>query len=243
MAPIEGSLTKQAVITGGAHPRGIGFAAALKLAESGFDVIVTGISDNEVALTPDHPRIRAVVLDVTDDAAVKTLFEGLDRLDALVTCAGTSSVEEYEEADFLRTLNVNVAGTMRCCTAARKLLAETKGAIVNIGSVYATFGSPVVPAYTASKGAVVQLTKSLAVAWGGDGINVNAISPGWIQTNMARGVFENRDYVAQLISRTPLGRVGVAADCGDVIAFLCSPEARFVTGVTIPVDGGYIVSG
>lgn len=236
-------LKKVAVITGGAHPIGMGFAAACKLAESGFEVIVTGYSAEEVALTPQVDGIRSMVLDVTDDAAVMALFAGLDRLNALVNCAGTSNRNEFDAADFARTLDVNVTGTMRACTAARPLLASSGGAIVNVASVYATFGSPIVPAYSASKGGVVQLTKALAVAWGSEGINVNAIAPGWIKTGMARSIWENEAYVAQLVSRTPLGRLGEPSDCGDVIAFLCMPEARFITGVTIPVDGGYIVSG
>jgi len=234
---------KLAVVTGGAHPAGIGYASASKLARMGWDVIVTGISEEEIALTPMSDAIRAVVLNVCDEAAVNALFAGLDRLDALVNCAGTASQNEFNTADFTRTLDVNVTGTLRPSVAAQPLLARQGGAIVNIGSIYSTFGSAAVPGYSASKGAVVQLTKSLAAAWGKDGIRVNAISPGWIQTHMARSVFTDENYVAQLRARTPLGRMGVASDCGDVIAFLCSDDARYVSGVTIPVDGGYIVTG
>lgn len=234
---------KLAVITGGAHPQGIGFASASRLVGYGFDVIVTGVSAGEVALTPQSDHIRSVVLDVQDKAAVDELFGGLNSLDALVNCAGLSSPNEFDPEDFSRTLDINVTGTMRACVAARPLLAERGGAIVNIASIYATFGSTVVPGYSASKGAVVQLTKSLAAAWGSQGIRVNAISPGWIRTALASPVFENAAYVEGLTARTPLGRMGVAADCGDVIAFLCTQEARYVTGVTIPVDGGYIITG
>jgi len=201
------------------------------------------VSAQEVALTPVSEHIRSVVLDVRDDAAVAELFSGLASLDALVNCAGLSSLNEFDPADFSRTLDINVTGTMRACVAARPLLAESQGAIVNIASIYATFGSSRVPGYSASKGAIVQLTKSLAASWGAQGIRVNAISPGWIQTALAAPVFENPAHVAALVARTPLGRMGVAADCGDVIAFLCTREARYVTGVTIPVDGGYIVTG
>ena len=234
---------KLAVVTGGAHPAGIGYASASKLASNGFEVIVTGISEAEIALTPKSDLIRPVVLNVCDDDAVKELFSGLDRLDALVNCAGTASQNEFDAADFTRTLDVNVTGTLRPSVAAQPLLARQGGAIVNIGSIYATFGSGMVPGYSASKGAVVQLTKSLAAAWGQYGIRVNAISPGWIQTHMARGVFTDENYVSGLRARTPLGRMGVASDCGDVIAFLCSNDARYVSGVTIPVDGGYIITG
>jgi NAD(P)-dependent dehydrogenase (short-subunit alcohol dehydrogenase family) len=221
----------------------MGFAAAKTLIENGFDVTVTGISEAEIAQTPKISGITAVVLDVTKDADVKALFAGFDRLDALVNAAGASNVEEFTDVGFARTIDINLTGTMRCCTAARPSLAASKGAIVNIASVYATFGSSVVPGYSASKGGVVQLTKSLAVAWGGDGIKVNAIAPGWIKTNMARQIWENEDVSAQIIARTPLARLGEPSDCGDVIAFLCMPAARFISGVTIPVDGGYIISG
>ncbi|OYU34771.1 SDR family oxidoreductase [Novosphingobium sp. PASSN1] len=234
---------KMALVTGGAHPIGIGFASAAKLAENGWDVIVTGLSEAEIALTPKHDHIRPVILDVRDTEAVEALISSLPALDALINAAGMSSPSEFEIADFNRTLDVNVSGTMRTCVASRPLLARSHGAIVNIASIYATFGSAVVPGYSASKGAIVQLTKSLAAAWGADGIRVNAISPGWIRTALASPVFENEEHVAYLTSRTPLGRLGVASDCGDVIAFLCSQEARYVTGVTIPVDGGYIITG
>lgn len=234
---------KIALVTGGAHPGGIGYASASRLVRYGYDVIVTGVSTAEVALTPTSEHIRSIVLDVRDEAAVNALFASLDRLDALINCAGLSSPNEYDLADFSRTLDINVAGTMRTCVAARPLLAQSRGAIVNIASIYATFGSSAVPGYAASKGAIVQLTKSLAAAWGGEGIRVNAISPGWIRTALAAPVFASAENVARLTARTPLGRLGVADDCGDVIAFLCTQEARYVTGVTIPVDGGYIITG
>jgi len=234
---------KVAIVTGGAHPQGIGFASASKLVEDGFDVVVTGVAAAEVALTPQSENLRSVVLDVTDDAAVEALFAGFDRIDALVNCAGLSSADEFSIPGFARTLDVNLSGTMRCCLAAHPKLAQGGGAIVNIASVYAHFGSNIVPGYSASKGGVVQLTKSLAAAWGAEGVRVNAISPGWIRTALAAPVFSDPATVAHLEARTPLGRLGAASDCGDVVAFLCSPEARFVTGVTIPVDGGYIVTG
>jgi NAD(P)-dependent dehydrogenase (short-subunit alcohol dehydrogenase family) len=174
---------------------------------------------------------------------VQELVAKFDRLDALVNCAGAASIGEFELESFMRTVDINLTGTMRVCVAARSLLAKQAGAIVNIASMYAAFGSPIVPGYAASKGGVVQLTKSLAAAWAKEGIRVNAIAPGWIKTGMSRPVWTNEETAAPIVARTPMGRWGEPAECGDVIGFLCSPGARFVTGVTIPVDGGYLVSG
>jgi len=180
---------------------------------------------------------------VRDDAAVTRLFASLDRLDVLVNCAGASDpAAEYTSEGFARTLDINLTGSMRCCTAARPLLAEAKGAIVNVASMYAIFGSAIAPAYSASKGGVVQLTKSLAVAWAPD-VRVNAVAPGWIRTGMARPVWEDPAWAGAISSRTPMGRFGEPAELAEPIRFLCSPAARFVTGVTLPVDGGYSCAG
>lgn len=234
---------KRALVTGGAHPMGIGFAAARALARDGYEVIVTGIDEDEIALTPKADRVSTIVLDVADGDAVEMVFAGLETLDALVNCAGIATPREFEPEIFAQTLDVNLTGSMRTAVAARPFLAEAGGAIVNIASMYGYFGSAVVPGYSASKAGVMQLTKSLAAAWGKDGIRVNAIAPGWIKTNMARPTWENEEYAAAIVARTPMARFGEPDECGDVIAFLCSPAARFVSGVTIPVDGGYLVSG
>ena len=169
---------KQAVVTGAASPEGIGWATAVGLAEDGYDVIVTGISEAELESTPKHPSIRGVVLDVGDTTAVEDLFKGLSRLDALVNCAGMADpTREFTPDGFARTVDVNLTGTMRCCVAARLLLQAAKGSIVNVASIYAIFGSPITPGYAASKAGATYLTNSLAVSWGPD-IRVNAVAPG-----------------------------------------------------------------
>jgi NAD(P)-dependent dehydrogenase (short-subunit alcohol dehydrogenase family) len=236
-------MARKAVITGGARPDGIGWASAVALAEDDYDVVVTGATEAEVASADSHPRISATVLDVRDDEAVRALFARLERLDALVNCAGTADpATEYTAEGFSRTIDVNLVGTHRCCLNARALLAEAKGAIVNVGSMYSIFGSDVTPGYSASKGGVVQLTKSLAVAWGPD-IRVNAVAPGWIKTGMARPVWENSEWAEAIVARTPLGRFGEPAELAEPIRFLCSDAARFVTGVLLPIDGGYTSNG
>jgi NAD(P)-dependent dehydrogenase (short-subunit alcohol dehydrogenase family) len=139
-------------------------------------------------------------------------------------------------------LDVNLVGTMRMCVAAREKLAVSKGAIVNTASMYAFFGAAHAPAYAASKGGVAQLTKSLAIAWAPDGIRVNAIAPGWIDTDMARPALQDPVRAGPILARTPMGRWGKPDDVASVVTFLVSDAARFVTGTVLPIDGGYLVS-
>ena len=236
-------MTRQAVITGGARPDGIGWAAALAMADAGYEVVVTGVSDQEVSGAASHAGISAKVLDVRNDGAVKAFFSEFDRIDALVNCAGAADPSsEFTPEGFARILDINLTGTQRCCLAARDLLAAVRGSIVNVGSLYSTFGSAGTPAYSASKGGIVQLTKSLAVAWAPD-IRVNAVAPGWIQTGMAKPVFDNKQWADILLARLPMKRFGEPGDLADPILFLCSDAARYVNGVLLTVDGGYSCSG
>jgi len=243
MPDFDHSWQKRAVVTGGARPDGIGYASALRLAEDGYAVVVTGATDAEVSQAAAHHAIVARQLDVRDDAAVDAFFAQFDRLDALVACAGAAGRNaEFTPEGFNNTVDINLTGTMRCCLAAHPLLEQAEGAIVTVGSMYSIFGSAVVPAYSASKGGVVQLTKSLAVAWGPK-IRVNAVLPGWIQTSMGRNATQEESYRSSILGRTPAGRLGDPDDLAQVIRFLCSDGSRFVTGAVIPVDGGYSCSG
>lgn len=236
-------MTQYALVTGAAHPMGIGFASAKALVKLGYEVIVTGYSAEETALTPETPGITSRVLDVTSDESIASLIGEIGQLDALVNAAGHATYHEWELDQFARTIEVNLTGMMRMCTAARPLLAKQGGAIVNIASMYSIFGSSVAPGYAASKSGVVGLTRSIAAGWAADGIRCNAVAPGWIKTNMSRVMWENPELADPISARTPMGRWGDAQELGDVIGFLCAPESRFVTGVLIPVDGGYAISG
>ncbi|ODT16332.1 MAG: 2-deoxy-D-gluconate 3-dehydrogenase [Kaistia sp. SCN 65-12] len=229
---------KQALVTGGA--RGIGFGVAEALLAAGYAVTVTGLSEAEAAAVPARDHLAAVVLDVTDQASVDAVLARFERLDALVNCAGVIfRGREYDIDVFQKVIDVNLTGTMRMCVGARPLLARQGGAIVNTASMLSIFGGPLVPAYTASKGGVAQLTKALGVAWAEEGIRVNAVAPGWIATEVTRGIVEDPVRSAGILARTPMKRWGDPRDIGDVVAFLCSDAARFMTGTIVPVDGGY----
>jgi NAD(P)-dependent dehydrogenase (short-subunit alcohol dehydrogenase family) len=229
-----------AIVTGGT--RGIGAGIARALADASYRVIATGLSSDEVESFPETRGISARRLDVTDERSVAALFDGLQELHALVNCAGTILRDgaEFRIESFQKVIDVNLVGTMRMCLAARPFLARSRGSIVNMASMLSFFGGPAVPAYSASKGGITQLTKSLAGAWAAEGVRVNAVAPGWIDTELTRPLVENAERSRAILSRTPMGRWGAPDDLGGAVVFLSSEAARFITGVTLPVDGGYL---
>ena len=238
-------ISKQVLISGGTS--GIGRAIARAFAAEGHQVVATGVSEVEVQAARDEPSgdaIRHEVLDVRSAEQIGRLMATLTRLDVLVNCAGIirRGGAELDPIAFAEVLDVNLTGTMRLCTAARRLLQASRGCVLNTASMLSFFGSGAAPAYSASKGGVAQLTKSLAIAWAADGIRVNAIAPGWIETPLTEPLTSDPTRRRAIIERTPLARWGRPEDVSGAALFLCSPAAAFITGVILPVDGGYSIT-
>ncbi|MBU2288696.1 MAG: SDR family oxidoreductase, partial [Gammaproteobacteria bacterium] len=233
-----------------------GAAIARAFVESGCDVIATGVDDAALAASSLRPaeRLRLAPLDVTSDAQVAEFVGSLDALDTLVNCAGIlARFKEFEVATFQRVLDVNLTGTFRLCTACKPLLARSDShgvdtdtgksagsSIVNIASMNAFVALPWIPAYCASKGGVVMLTKSLALAWAADGIRVNAVAPGYVETAINAEGRQDLAHYERIRSRIPQGRWAQPDDIAGSAVFLASDAARYITGTVLAVDGGFL---
>jgi 2-deoxy-D-gluconate 3-dehydrogenase len=244
-----------AIVTGGNG--GIGLGMARGLAQAGAAVVVAGrnAAKSEAAvkeLSALGAKAAAVEVDVVREAScrdlVKKTVDRFGRLDVLVNNAGTNirkQPQEYTLDEYRTVLDTNLTSAFVCCQAAYPAMVRAGGGkIINIGSMMSIFGASFTAPYAASKGGMVQLTRALATAWAKDNIQVNAVLPGWIDTDLTR---KAREQVAGLhdrvLARTPAGRWGTPDDHAGIAVFLAGPASDFVTGTAIPVDGGYSVQG
>ena len=229
---------KTALVTGATQ--GIGAAVANRLAALGARTVAAGLRPEADQL---DPGIEVRIGDVSRAEDVDRLLRGLDELDIVVNCAGViRRGAEHDPAVFEQVVAVNLTGTMRVCSAARERLARRGGCIVNTASMLSFFGGSLVTAYAASKGGVAQLTKSLALAYAADGVRVNALAPGWIATPLTQALQDDPQRAGPILQRTPLGRWGRPEDVAEGVVFLCTPAAAFMTGVILPIDGGYLAA-
>ncbi len=230
MANIKG---KVAVVTGAAT--GIGKACADLLASRGYTIARLDVQAGE----------SISVCDVADESAVEAAFQNVDRVDVLVNSAGIAvrkNALEITREDWDRVIAVNQTGTFLCARAAgRRMKEQGGGAIVNLASIMGFSGGLFPnPAYQASKGAVVNLTRALALEFAPYGIRVNAVAPTFVRSNLTTPIFSNPALLQKVMDHTPLGVLPEVEDIAQAVAFLAGPEARCITGVTLPVDSGYL---
>ena len=246
---------KVAIVTGGNG--GIGLGMARGLASAGAAIVVAGRNADKSAaavkeLAAAGAKASHIEADVRDEASVGALLKGTierhGRLDILVNNAGINvrkPPHEISLAEWASVLDTNLTSAYLCSHAAwPHMKAAGGGKIINIGSMMSIFGASFTPAYAASKGGIVQFTKVCATAWARDNIQVNAVLPGWIDTELTtRARHEVQGLHERVLSRTPAGRWGSPEDHAGIAVFLASAASDFVTGTAIPVDGGYSVQG
>ncbi|MBQ7058010.1 MAG: SDR family oxidoreductase [Firmicutes bacterium] len=232
---------KWALVTGG---RGLAIGMAEGLAKAGANVILMSRS------TPEAEAFPFVQADLSSRDSLKKGFDEVlsitgGRLDILVNCAGIQrrhEIEEFPIEDWDEVIEVNLTACFELCQlAGNVMLKQGKGKIINIASMISFFGGMRIPAYAASKGGIAQLTKSLAVGWAGKGIQVNAIAPGYMATDMNTALIEDPVRNASILSRIPAGRWGTKEDMAGPCVFLASEASDYVSGAILPVDGAYLV--
>ncbi|QKJ85554.1 SDR family oxidoreductase [Paramixta manurensis] len=230
------------VVSGGTS--GIGLEIARGFSQLGATTIATGSSAAKLAAlrdSDDAQRIDFRQLDVGNTQQVDALFASLPQLDLLVNAAGIARPEqEYQEAVFQQVMDTNLTSVMRLTSAALPALSARRGSVVNVASMLSYLADASVPAYCASKSGVVGLTRALAHRYGPQGVRVNAVAPGYHRTEMTRPLWDDPTAAEHIRQRTALKRWGEAEDLVGAVIFLSSDAARYITGVTLPVDGGYV---
>jgi 3-oxoacyl-[acyl-carrier protein] reductase len=235
------------LVTGGTS--GIGAAIARGFADAGAQVVITGTRPSPTDYDEDLRAYRYLPLQLTDREQVDAVAASLDSLDVLVNNAGAvwpGGRSEYEPAVFEEALQINLGSAYRLAYQCRHLLAASSlaagGCVVGLASMASYFGIEVVPGYGAAKAGLVQLTKTLGVAWARERIRVNAVAAGLTLTRMTAGHVRDEQARAATLARTPLGRVGAPEDIAAAVLFLASGAAAWITGQTLAVDGGYSIA-
>jgi len=233
---------KTVLVTGGSS--GIGLEIARGFAHLGARVIAVGSSTQKIqalAAQAATPGLSFKRLDVGDPGAILDFVQTLGTLDILINAAGIARPgDEYLDEVFQNVIDINLTSAMRLSMAALPLLEKSRGSIINIASMLSYMADADVPAYCASKSGVVGLTRALSHRFGPKGIRVNAIAPGYHRTDMTRGLWEDPKAAEKIEQRTALKRWGEASDLVGAALFLSGPAAAYITGVTLPVDGGYV---
>lgn len=236
---------RRVLVSGGTT--GIGLSIARGFRDLGAEVTATGSTEPKLEAAradPANAAIRFERLDVRDRAAIDSFVGALPSLDVLVNTAGIARPEaEFEEETYLEVIDVNLNSAMRLSMAAHPHLKKSKGAIVNTASMLSYLADESVPAYGASKTGIMGLTRALAHRFGPDGIRVNAIAPGYHKTDMTKPLWTHDVHGPTIARKAALKRWGTAEDLVGTVVFLASPASAFVTATTLPVDGGYVVSG
>lgn len=226
----------RALVTGGR--RGIGLAIARALRDAGANVVVTGVGEGPKEV--DGLAFRQ--LDIRDAGSVASLATTFEELDILINNAGVlaRAGREYDPDVFAEIIDTNLIGTYRMCHAFQPQLSARRGNIINLLTIRSFIGSPLTPAYGASKAALLQLTRTLAREWGPQGIRVNGLAPGWTRTDMNMSVQQDPAASQEIAEAAALKRWGAPEDIAGAAVYLASPAASFVTGTCLLVDGGFI---
>ncbi len=243
MSAFEFKSGHRVLVVGGAGD--IGAAISQAFLDAGCEVVATGIDADALESSSLKPqaKLRLATLDVTNDAQIAAFAAELGSLQTLVNCAGIlARFKEFEVETFQKVIDVNLTGTFRLCTACKPLLVanEEGGAIINVASMNAFVALPWIPAYCASKGGVVMLTKSLALAWAAEGIRLNAVAPGYVETQINAEGRKDFAHYERIRSRIPQGRWAQPGDIAGSAVFLASNAAKYITGTVLAVDGGFL---